>query len=887
MEIPSPSEETVQKSTYTLPSSAGFEGVFHKAEEIAGHRRSISFDSDKQRNARNLSKGLSKPGYIPFETLRRASKSVHIASICKTVMKEKITKTKWIVSPNDPMVDASKLKNKIEKINHLLKKPNVQGDTWRSFIDKSVEDLLVLDSVFWEKTRFPDGELAELYHVDASTIHPVFNEHGQTNVGLELETKDGVQELPVAYLQVLNYSQYGGPESGDIVAAWPKDEAMLFHLHPQGSLDGFGYGMSPLESVLSVLIGIMNADNYNATYFEEGGFPPVILQLVGQMTERDLERYREYLLSELQGHFHRPAVIAGEKEAKAINLKDLTNRDMQFMEYMIFEAKLMCAAHGMMPQDIGLTDSIGGKNVSETQKDISQGTGYGSILDLLEEQINIIIEEDFGYDDIHFEWVADDTMKETEISTVVDQRLKNGSMTINEAREKFGDIPFEAWANEPTLLTADGFQKIGADQILDPVEVREENQEMQEKSLEAKKGTNDDEKKPFGKSTMDPLYVQRKVLNAPDIIEWAKSQGFKTTLSPDDMHVTLAYSRVPIDWVTAYDDMSAPIRVVGGERKVEILGDKGAVVLRFDCDELFDRWQSFMDVGASWDYEGYHPHITLTYDIGDVDLENLESYDGPIVLGEELFSVLDENWSDGIKEKTRTQKSVYTEHYRCFFDDRGYSQPFIYADLVTGQGFVVKPPVAVNLMSQQLEVNLSKEIEAEGINVPPVRKMSAADVMAAMPIEVKTQFDRYVTMMPEYDSEKWRAKIGGSRRFPYYLVQPFLDGYQLADPRLIDDMKRDPESYKQAIEDLAEIWKVEKKMKLGDRRKDQYLITMDKRGWGFDYQFKGDVVRWERTKDSLPDVIKQIPELWEIFNKKAGVRKSAIQKLLERAKNVL
>lgn len=720
----SPKQEA---KSYTVPESFLFDPILKNAERGAGNKpRALSFDNDKQRNARNLSKGLAKPGYIGFETLKRASKSVHIASICKTTMKEKITKTKWVIRPVDPLVDAKTLKKKIDAVASLLKKPNTEGDTWRSFIDKSVDDLLVYDGVFWEKTRYPDGELAELYHVDYSSIHPVFNEYGQTNIELSLDTTEGEKVLPVAYLQVLNYSQYGGPESGDITAAWSLDDAIRFHLHPQGSLDGFGFGLSPLEAVLSVVTNLLNADNYNGTYFEEGGFPPVILQLVGQMNERDLERYREYLLTELQGHFHRPAIMAGQAEAKVINLKDLTNNDMQFMEYQLWLAKLMCAAYGMSPQDIGLTDQVGNKDVSKEQKDSSESKGYGSILSLLKEQVNLIIEEDFQFDDIEFDWIADDTMNETEISTVVDQRLKNGSMTINEAREKFGNKPFGTWANEATLLTTNGFQMLGADQIQDPVEVAQQAQENQEAALEAKKGGDDtEEKKPFG-------------------------------------------------------------------------------------------------------------------------------------------------------------KSVYTQNYKCYFDDRGYSQPFIYMDMVTNKGKVIKPPVAVNLMSQETEVRVSREIAGKGINVPLVTKMSYTDIVQMLPAEVRQQFERYVVMTQDYDSEKWRAKFGGSRRYPYYLVQEFINGYPLTNKVLIDDMTRDPFSYHDAVKDLADIWQVEKNMKLGDRRADQYIISMDKRGWGFDYQFKGDVGRWERTKDSLPDVLKAIPELYDIFKKETSITKSIINSFRKR-----
>ncbi|CAN0594097.1 unnamed protein product, partial [Laminaria digitata] len=45
------------------------------------------------------------------------------------------------------------------------------------------------------------------------------------------------------------------------------------------------------------------------------------------------------------------------------------------------------------------------------------------------------------------------------------------------------------------------------------------------------------------------LYVRRDVLNADEIISWAKEQGFKTTLPADDMHVTVAFSRDRVDWM--------------------------------------------------------------------------------------------------------------------------------------------------------------------------------------------------------------------------------------------------------------------------------------------------------------------------------------------------
>lgn len=77
------------------------------------------------------------------------------------------------------------------------------------------------------------------------------------------------------------------------------------------------------------------------------------------------------------------------------------------------------------------------------------------------------------------------------------------------------------------------------------------------------------------------LYVCRPMLNGELIEEWAKAQGFKTTLKPKDMHVTICYSKNTFTWPLP---LKNEIEVSGRgnlPREVKALGDKGAVVLAF------------------------------------------------------------------------------------------------------------------------------------------------------------------------------------------------------------------------------------------------------------------------------------------------------------------
>lgn len=152
------------------------------------------------------------------------------------------------------------------------------------------------------------------------------------------------------------------------------------------------------------------------------------------------------------------------------------------------------------------------------------------------------------------------------------------------------------------------------------------------------------------------LYVQRKLLNAADLIAWAKAQGFETTTPADDMHVTVAFSRVAVDWMKAGESWSSErdgklIVQPGGARLVEKLGDKGAVVLLFNSSDLSWRHEAIRrDAGASWDYPEYQPHVTITYAGSEVDLDKVEPYRGKLIFGPEIFQELDEDWSSRLQE---------------------------------------------------------------------------------------------------------------------------------------------------------------------------------------------------------------------------------------------
>ena len=144
------------------------------------------------------------------------------------------------------------------------------------------------------------------------------------------------------------------------------------------------------------------------------------------------------------------------------------------------------------------------------------------------------------------------------------------------------------------------------------------------------------------------LYVSRPLINGTDLVKWAKSVGFDKTLQPQDMHVTIAFSRKPVDWGLLAPETNN-MRNSSSTRRITPLGDKGAIVLKFESNILQNRWAEFIESGCSWDYPSYQPHVSITYD-GDKNRDYGIPYDGKLVFGPEKFTEVVEDWDKKVKE---------------------------------------------------------------------------------------------------------------------------------------------------------------------------------------------------------------------------------------------
>lgn len=135
------------------------------------------------------------------------------------------------------------------------------------------------------------------------------------------------------------------------------------------------------------------------------------------------------------------------------------------------------------------------------------------------------------------------------------------------------------------------------------------------------------------------LYIYRPLVNGDDLNKWAQEQGI-TILSEGDLHVTLAYSRGGVEnWSEVIE--ADPNYYCNSDsdhlRYLDRFGkEKSVLVLKLNAPELVERWEEFKAAGAKWDWPDFQPHITLTYDAKEIDLNQITPYHGDLIFGPEV-----------------------------------------------------------------------------------------------------------------------------------------------------------------------------------------------------------------------------------------------------------
>lgn len=356
---------------------------------------------------------------ISFETMRRFSVNHEVTRACINLRKRQIAGLEWDI------VATEKDQTKVDKsatlsIKEFIKNLGGRGNGYRVFMDKFIEDLLVLDAVAEEKQKTVGNKLLTLLPIDAATIRLRVNESGATPEPPE-----------AAYVQVIR---------GQRTAELTTDEMIYLCMNPRNDSP---YGLSPLESLMIVITSSLKAGMYNLAYLTDGNIPEGFYTMPETWQPQQIKDFQEYFDAQLAGD---ETVTRRLKFMPQGDYMPTTKpSDMAFQEFNDWLLKLTCAMFEVSPMDIGFAPKtgLGGKGFSEEQSAISERKGLAPLANFIEEFFTKIVQEELGYTDLKFQYTGLVEHDEKSIAEVNEILIRSGQRTINEIRTDEGLQPIE------------------------------------------------------------------------------------------------------------------------------------------------------------------------------------------------------------------------------------------------------------------------------------------------------------------------------------------------------------------------------------------------------------------------------------------------------------
>lgn len=340
--------------------------------------------------------------------------------------KSQVASAEWKVVPFDPTKPYSKRQQK--DLNDFFGTPNPRDDSFRSFVEPIIEDLIVLDAGCIEKVRNLSGDLMELWPVDG----------GKVKVNA---LWDGDPREP-------RYFWYPDWQER---ASWVNSDFIYMMENPTTYSP---VGLSPMETLRLTIEAELYGHEYNARQVR-GAAPDGVMDLGEGVTRDQAIDFRTFFENEVAG---RGAVgfIGGSKGAKFIPFRG-SNRDMQFLEWQVYLVRKICVVLGITPQDLGVTFDVN-RSTAEIQLQISEDRGLRTLMTLLQDYFTeeIVWDDSFGgqANNLAFRFTALN-LKETTAKAEINKLALAGTpwKTVNEARIEDGREPLKGEQFNQLIMT--------------------------------------------------------------------------------------------------------------------------------------------------------------------------------------------------------------------------------------------------------------------------------------------------------------------------------------------------------------------------------------------------------------------------------------------------
>jgi hypothetical protein len=424
--------------------------------------QSVFFDpNDISGNGRGFK---DSKGVLSFSVLRRMGDIHIVKSIVSTRVEQimnfmdfsedeqkegfTIRKKKSLFSTGDEKL-TNEDKKKISKIVDFLEKggwtdkwDNV--DSLQEFVSKIMSDSLTLDQLAFEMVRNRMWELQKFRAVDASLIRFLDSVDPRQREGFEQYRFKG--HLP-RYCMVWEEMILHNPITKEPILYYPWE--LGFGIRNKTSdVRRNGYGVSELETLVNIITWILWGFSYNANFFSQGSQPKGFINIKNpNISNSTLQEFRQAWTQTMAGVYnsHRTPVINGI-DLEWVDLQKLSNRDMEFNEWIKFLIIMTCSVYRIDPSELGFnfkeSQQIFGQDGQRERLKHSREKGLKPLLIFLQGIITkyIVSELDENYE---FAFTGIEVEDEEAQVKLDSEKLSSGMISMQDIFKKYNGRDFD------------------------------------------------------------------------------------------------------------------------------------------------------------------------------------------------------------------------------------------------------------------------------------------------------------------------------------------------------------------------------------------------------------------------------------------------------------
>jgi SPP1 gp7 family putative phage head morphogenesis protein len=355
--------------------------------------------------------------------------------------KDKIEALDWSIKVRERDGKKGKADASVIEIQRQLEYPDRVHD-WGQWVRALLEQNFVLDALSIYRRRDRGGRPYAFEIIDGSTIKPLLDQSGRQPVMPDASYQQVLKGLPA-----VNYTTA---------------ELLYF---PQNYRVDHVYGYSRVEQIVDTVETAIQRLKSQKAFFTHGnlsdGFftapPDTTPDQIGQV-----EKMWNNLLTASIENRRKNQFLPSGFVWNAIGQPPLQEA---FDEWL---ARIICFCFSTAPTPFLKQQGLG-QGSATTEHEAAEAAGLGNMMGYIRRVMNRILAEDFARPDLEFAWTEDREFDPEVKARIEDMRVKNGTLTRDEVRDRNGDDPLPDGIG--AVPTVDGSPTRLEDAVAEPEEV--------------------------------------------------------------------------------------------------------------------------------------------------------------------------------------------------------------------------------------------------------------------------------------------------------------------------------------------------------------------------------------------------------------------------------